>query len=263
MLIKTGFNIDRYGERPPINEEQNNVKETKTSDIIKGIVDKVKPKLVIVIDSLASSSTSRLNKTIQLTDTGIHPGSGVENKRKEIKKRFSKLTIIIGGDALYLGRPFLELCDELDFEYIIRYKSTDAPSIKKCFDEIKITDGDYQFQNEIIFGELENKVELQNFEEEDPVEKTMTDSSLEHDLFNLIDFLVKLLKVLMKFLFTLSNPIFSSQSLLIFSIIGIIASPFADNKSTYLRLLSSKRSRKTYSFSSKSLRDLATPLLLK
>lgn len=35
MLLKTGFNIDRYGERPPINEEQNNVKETKTTDIIK------------------------------------------------------------------------------------------------------------------------------------------------------------------------------------------------------------------------------------
>ena len=40
----------------------------------------------------------------------------------KIKKRFPKLPIIIGGDALYLGRPFLELCDEHHFEYIIRYK---------------------------------------------------------------------------------------------------------------------------------------------
>ena len=75
----------------------------------------------------------------------------------KIKKRFPKLPIIIGGDALYLGRPFLELCDKHHFDYIIRYKETDAPSIKRNFDEIKIIDKDYEYQNEIIFGELKDK----------------------------------------------------------------------------------------------------------
>ena len=75
----------------------------------------------------------------------------------KIKKRFPKLPIIIGGDALYLGRPFLELCDEHHFEYIIRYKETDAPTIKRNFDEIKISDGNYEYQNEIIFGDLKDK----------------------------------------------------------------------------------------------------------
>ena len=75
----------------------------------------------------------------------------------KIKKRFPKLPIIIGGDALYLGRPFLELCDKYHFEYIIRYKETDAPSIKRNFDEIKIKDKEYEYQNEIIFGDLKNK----------------------------------------------------------------------------------------------------------
>lgn len=75
----------------------------------------------------------------------------------KIKKRFPRLPIIIGGDALYLGRPFLELCDKNHFEYIIRYKETDAPSIKRNFDEIKIVDGAYQYQNEVIFGDLKNK----------------------------------------------------------------------------------------------------------
>ena len=75
----------------------------------------------------------------------------------KIKKRFPKLPIIIGGDALYLGRPFLELCDEHHFEYIIRYKETDAPTIKRNFDEIKINDGNYEYQNEIIFGDLKDK----------------------------------------------------------------------------------------------------------
>ena len=75
----------------------------------------------------------------------------------KIKKRFPKLPIIIGRDALYLGKPFLELCDEHHFEYIIRYKETDAPTIKRNFDEIKIIDGNYEYQNEIIFGELKEK----------------------------------------------------------------------------------------------------------
>lgn len=75
----------------------------------------------------------------------------------KIKKRFPKLPVIIGGDALYLGKPFLELCDELNFEYIIRYKETDAPTIKRNFDEIKIVSDIYEFQNDIIFGELKNK----------------------------------------------------------------------------------------------------------
>lgn len=75
----------------------------------------------------------------------------------KIKKRFPKLPIIIGGDALYLGRPFLELCDEHHFEYIIRYKETDAPTIKRNFNEIKIVENNYEYQNEIIFGDLKNK----------------------------------------------------------------------------------------------------------
>lgn len=75
---------------------------------------------------------------------------------KKIKKRFPKLPFIIGGDALYLGRPFLEMCDKYKFEYIIRYKETDAPSIKKNFEEIKVVDEDYEYQNEIIFGDLKN-----------------------------------------------------------------------------------------------------------
>ena len=74
----------------------------------------------------------------------------------KIKKRFPKLPIIIGGDALYLGRPFLELCDKLKFDYIIRYKETDAPSIKRNFDEIKISENNYEYQNEIIFGDLKD-----------------------------------------------------------------------------------------------------------
>lgn len=53
-------------------------------NIIKGIVREINPKFIIAIDALASSSIDRVNKTIQMSNTGINPGSGVGNSRKEI-----------------------------------------------------------------------------------------------------------------------------------------------------------------------------------
>lgn len=54
----------------------------ETSEIIKGVVERVKPKAIIAIDSLAARKLSRVSTTIQLADTGITPGAGVGNKRK-------------------------------------------------------------------------------------------------------------------------------------------------------------------------------------
>lgn len=69
----------------------------ETSDIIKGIIDKTKPDFIIVIDALASSSIERVNHTIQITDTGIHPGSGIGNSRKEISKEILNIPVIAIG----------------------------------------------------------------------------------------------------------------------------------------------------------------------
>lgn len=96
---------------------------------------------------------------------------------EKIKKRFSKLPIIIGGDALYMGKPFLKLCDKYNFEYIIRYKEDSASTIKKEFDRFHITDGNCKYQNEIIYGEAdENKkyytVNVISYDEETINEET-------------------------------------------------------------------------------------------
>ena len=56
-------------------------------EIIKGVVENIKPKLLIVIDSLASKSIERISSTVQLSDTGIIPGAGVGNTRNEISKK--------------------------------------------------------------------------------------------------------------------------------------------------------------------------------
>lgn len=69
----------------------------ETSDIIKSVVNTTKPNFVIVVDALASGSIDRVNKTIQMTNTGIHPGSGVGNKRKEISKETLGIPVIAIG----------------------------------------------------------------------------------------------------------------------------------------------------------------------
>lgn len=56
----------------------------ETKDFVEALVQKVSPQLVIVIDALATRASNRLCRTIQLTNTGIHPGSGVGNERAEI-----------------------------------------------------------------------------------------------------------------------------------------------------------------------------------
>lgn len=53
----------------------------ETSEIVKGVIDQTHPDVMVVIDALAARSIRRLNRTIQITDTGIHPGSGVGNHR--------------------------------------------------------------------------------------------------------------------------------------------------------------------------------------
>ena len=69
----------------------------ESARIIKSIIKEIKPGFVIAIDALASMSVDRINKTIQITDTGIHPGSGVSNNREEISKRGMGIPVIAIG----------------------------------------------------------------------------------------------------------------------------------------------------------------------
>ena len=69
----------------------------ESSIIISSIIKEIKPDFVICIDALASMSLDRINKTIQITDTGIHPGSGVGNNRLEISKKTMGIPVIAIG----------------------------------------------------------------------------------------------------------------------------------------------------------------------
>lgn len=71
----------------------------ETLEVVQGIVAETKPDYVVVIDALAARSSKRLNRTIQLSDAGIQPGSGVGNHRNSLSKE------TIGVPVLAIGVP--------------------------------------------------------------------------------------------------------------------------------------------------------------
>jgi len=69
----------------------------ETAEIVKGVADVTKPDVIIVIDALAARNMKRLNRTIQVTDTGIHPGSGVGNNRSALTQESLNVPVVAIG----------------------------------------------------------------------------------------------------------------------------------------------------------------------
>ncbi len=69
----------------------------ETLEILQGVVGETKPDVVIVVDALAARSTRRLNRTIQISDAGIHPGSGVGNHRQALTQETLGVPVIAVG----------------------------------------------------------------------------------------------------------------------------------------------------------------------
>ena len=86
----------------------------ETGEIIKGVVEKIKPNLVICIDALASRKMERVNSTIQIGNTGISPGSGVGNRRMELSEKTLGIPVIAIGvptvvDAATMANDAIDL----------------------------------------------------------------------------------------------------------------------------------------------------------
>ncbi|MDE6911178.1 MAG: GPR endopeptidase [Lachnospiraceae bacterium] len=91
----------------------------ETAEIIKGVIKETTPDIVIVIDALAARSTKRLNRTIQITDTGIHPGSGVGNHRNALTKESLGIPVIAIGIPMVVdaGTIVSDALEKLSEEY--------------------------------------------------------------------------------------------------------------------------------------------------
>ena len=75
----------------------------ETAEILQGIIGETRPDLLIAIDALAARSIRRLGTTIQLTDTGIHPGSGVGNHRHSLTKESLGIPVLAIGVPTVVG----------------------------------------------------------------------------------------------------------------------------------------------------------------
>ncbi len=131
----------------------------ETSNIIFGIVDKYQPDFVICIDALASRSIERVNETIQLSNTGIHPGSGVGNKRKEISKETLGVPVIAIGVPTVVDAVTIA-SDTIDFllkHFGREWKEKDDPS--KSLTPAGLSFGDKRLTDE----DLPNEEKRQTF----------------------------------------------------------------------------------------------------
>ena len=112
----------------------------ETGEIVRGVVEKIKPCLVIAIDALAARRIDRINTTIQITNTGINPGSGVGNKRQGLNKDTLGVPVIAIGvptvvDASTMARDTIDLV----LQHMLS-KSNGNVQIGKLIEEIESTD---------------------------------------------------------------------------------------------------------------------------
>lgn len=102
----------------------------ESAEIIKGVIDRVHPDLIIAVDALASRSLDRISTTIQISDTGINPGAGVENNRKALNKETLGVKVIAIGvptvvDAATIASDSIDMAisDTQSSELDERYKN--------------------------------------------------------------------------------------------------------------------------------------------
>lgn len=124
----------------------------ETSDLIKAIADKIKPDFIITIDALASSSIERVNKTIQMTDAGINPGSGVGNKRKEISKDTIGIPVIAIGVPTVVDAASI-VSDTINYMY--KHFAYTKETYKNPEEKLKINVN--YLKKDINIGEIDKK----------------------------------------------------------------------------------------------------------
>ena len=117
-LFTAGTVSDKYSEVSGISPGVMGSTGIETFDIIKSIVNDIDIDYLIVVDALCSSSIKRINKTIQITNTGISPGSGVGNRRKEISKETLGLPVIAVGIPTVVD--FVTIASEI-MDLVVKY----------------------------------------------------------------------------------------------------------------------------------------------
>ncbi len=115
----------------------------ETGEIVRGLVEKIKPKLVIAIDALCSRRVERINTTIQFSDTGITPGEGVGNKRQAIDKSTLGVPVIAIGVPTVVDAATIA-GDSID--WVIRRLKDQMQSQKPLYQFLKDLEGEDKYE---------------------------------------------------------------------------------------------------------------------
>lgn len=128
----------------------------ETSELIKNVISASQAKALIVIDALAASSIKRLNKTIQITNTGIHPGSGVGNSRKELTYKTLDIPVIAIGIPTVVDAATIvvDTFKYLEQQFSFKYNNKDK-SKYKLIPEVNI---DYRQEKSILPNTLKKEI---------------------------------------------------------------------------------------------------------
>lgn len=118
----------------------------EAGELIKAAADKIKPDALIVIDALAAKSRERLYKTVQLCNTGVSPGSGVKNSRKEISEK------TVGVPVVAVGVPTV-----IDTDTLIEELTGTEPQIKS---EMFVTPKEVDMLNIRLSGILAEAINM-------------------------------------------------------------------------------------------------------
>lgn len=98
----------------------------ETAEILQGICQFAKPDAIVVVDALAARSVTRLGTTIQLTDTGIFPGSGIGNNRQEISKETMGIPVLAVGIPMVVEAAAI-IYETIDaIRKVLKQKSNDS-----------------------------------------------------------------------------------------------------------------------------------------
>jgi len=120
----------------------------ETMELIRGVVEEIRPDVVMAVDALAAGSPKRLNTTIQLTDTGISPGAGVGNNRKELNETS------LGCPVIAIGVPTV-------LDAVTIAKEEVEEDVKAFFVMPRNIDSSVQYVSELLAGGI-NRVSQKN-----------------------------------------------------------------------------------------------------
>lgn len=120
----------------------------ETAEIVKALTKQIKPDLIVVIDALAARSITRLGTTIQLSDTGIHPGSGVGNHRHSLTKESLGVPVIAIGVPTVVGAAAI-VTDTLDTLIEVLRGETDTQGFASALNDMS-SDEKYALVRELL-----------------------------------------------------------------------------------------------------------------